>query len=150
MNSQKKNREKGFTLIEIMVVIVIIGLMAGIVSVNVMSYLDKAKVTRAKADIDSFRTGLKLYRLDNGTYPSNDQGLQALVTKPETGNLPRNWRKGGYLETNTIPKDPWNNDYYYQSPGLSGRDFDIISYGNDNEPGGEEENADITSWEETQ
>ena len=147
MSLQKKNNEKGFSIIELMIVIVIIGLMAGIVGVRVMDRLDQAKVTRAKADIESFRAALKLYRLDNGTYPSNEQGLQALVTKPETGTLPRKWREGGYLEINRIPKDPWGNEYYYQYPGLNG-EFDIISYGNDREPGGEETDADVTSWED--
>lgn len=145
MTLQKKNNEKGFTLIEIMVVIIIIGILAGIVGVNVMERLDDAKQTQAKNQIDAFRTALKLYRLDNGIYPSNDQGLQALVTKPESGTLPRKWREGGYLDR--IPKDPWKNDYYYQCPGLHG-EFDIISYGNDNEPGGDGNNTDITSWED--
>ncbi|MGD9158762.1 MAG: type II secretion system major pseudopilin GspG [Desulfobacteraceae bacterium] len=147
MTLQNKNTEKGFSLIEIMVVIIIMGILASVVTVNVIGRLDDAKRTQAKTQIESFKTALKLYRLDNGNYPSNEQGLQALVTKPEVGKLPRKWREGGYIDS--IPKDPWENDYVYQCPGLHG-DFDISAYGNDNEPGGEGNDADVNSWENTQ
>jgi general secretion pathway protein G len=89
---------------------------------------------------------LKLYKLDNGVYPSTEQGLDALINPPETGNVPKNWPKGGYLEKGKVPKDPWQNDFVYLSPGVHG-DFDILSYGADGVPGGEDENKDINSWE---
>jgi general secretion pathway protein G len=141
------NGEKGFSLIEVMVVIVILGILAGYVAVKVTGQTDEARKTQARVQIETFRTALDLYKLDNGSYPTTEQGLQALVSPPTVGKLPRKWREGGYIAK--IPKDPWSNDYIYQSPGTNG-DFDITSYGNDNEPGGEGSDADVNSWEDDQ
>jgi len=136
----------GFTLIEIMVVLVILGILVGFVGVRIMGKPEEARRTKAKVQIASLETALKLYKLDNGAYPTTDQGLQALVEPPTIGQLPKAWRKGGYLEKGKVPKDPWENDYVYLSPGLHG-DFDLISYGSDGEPGGEDKDADINNWE---
>jgi general secretion pathway protein G len=101
---------------------------------------------KARLDIQNLETALKLYKLDNGPYPGTEQGLQALVEMPEAGTIPKKWKKGGYLEKGRVPKDPWGNDFIYLSPGLKG-DIDIISYGADGIPGGEDENKDINNWE---
>jgi general secretion pathway protein G len=143
----KKNfNNNGFTLIELMVVIVILGILAGLIVPRIMSRPEEARQAKAMIQIESLETTLKLYKLDNGSYPSTEQGLQALVEPPEVGNLPRNWREGGYLEKGKIPKDPWNNEYIYLCPGTHG-DYDIISYGADGEAGGEGKNNDITTWD---
>ncbi|NLD36358.1 MAG: type II secretion system major pseudopilin GspG [Desulfatiglans sp.] len=147
MSSDNRNTEKGFSLIEVMVVIVILGILASIVGVKVIGHIEDSKRVKAKTQIETFRTALDLYRLDNGSYPTTEQGLTALVSPPTVGKLPRKWREGGYIAR--IPKDPWQNEYVYQSPGDNG-DFDIISYGDDNEPGGEGKNKDVTSWEDDQ
>jgi general secretion pathway protein G len=139
-------RQSGFTLIEIMVVIIILGILAMYVAPKLMGRPEEAKQVRAKMDISALETALKLYKLDNGMYPSSEQSLQALVQQPESGAVPKKWRKGGYLEKGKVPKDPWGNDYVYLSPGLKG-DFDIISYGADGVPGGENENRDINNWD---
>ena len=139
-------RERGFTLIEIMVVIVILGILAMYVAPKLMGRPEEAKQVRAKMDIAALETSLKLYKLDSGIYPGTEQGLQALVQRPESGVIPKKWRQGGYLEKGKVPKDPWGNDYVYLSPGLKG-DFDIISYGADGVPGGENENKDINNWD---
>lgn len=136
----------GFTLIEIMVVVVILGILAGLIVPNFMSKADDAKVTQAKVQIGALEQALKFYKLDNGSYPSTEQGLQALVEPPSVGSLAKRWKKGGYLEKGKVPKDPWGHDYIYISPGLHS-DFDLISYGSDGEPGGEEYDADINNWE---
>lgn len=142
----KKNHDsEGFTLIELMVVIVILGILAGLIVPRIMGRPDEARQTKAVIQIESLETALKLYKLDNGSYPSTEQGMQALVEPPEVGILPGNWREGGYLEKGTMPKDPWNNEYIYLCPGTHG-DYDIISYGADGEPGGEGKNRDITTW----
>jgi general secretion pathway protein G len=141
-----KVKEGGFTLIEIMVVIIILGILAMYVAPKLMGRPEEAKQVRARMDISALETALKLYKLDSGMYPSTEQGLQALVEKPEAGNIPKKWRTGGYLEKGKVPKDPWGNEYIYLSPGLKG-DFDITSYGADGVPGGENENRDINSWE---
>lgn len=137
-------RQKGFTLIEILVVMVILGILAAIIVPKIMDRPDEARVVAAKSDIRAIMNALKLYRLDNSTYPSADQGLQALVHKPDTGNIPRNYRPGGYLER--LPKDPWGNDYQYLNPGTHG-EVDVFSYGADGQPGGDGKNADIGSWD---
>ncbi len=137
---------RGFTLIELMVVIIILGILAMYVGPKIMGRPEEAKQVKAKVDISALETALKLYKLDSGVYPSTDQGLQALVEKPETGNVPTKWREGGYLEKNKVPKDPWGNEFVYISPGVHG-DFDIISYGSDGVPGGEGQNKDINNWE---
>jgi general secretion pathway protein G len=137
-------RAGGFTLIEILVVIVILGILAALIVPRVMDRPDQARAVAAKADIAAIMQGLKLYRLDNGAYPSTDQGLQSLVKKPERGEIPRNWKSGGYLER--LPKDPWDSDYQYLNPGIRG-EVDVFSLGADRQPGGEGYNADIGSWQ---
>ncbi len=140
-----KNK-KGFTLIELMVVIIILGLLAGLVLPRIIGQEEKAKVGTAKVQIKAFESALDGFKLDNGFYPETDQGLQALIKKPESGRIPSNWREGGYLKPARIPKDPWGKDYLYFSPGNEGREYEIISYGADGEQGGEGKNADIESW----
>jgi general secretion pathway protein G len=146
MISRLKKDSRGFTLIEIMVVIIILGILAVYIGPKIMGRPEEAKQVKAKVDISALETALKLYKLDNGVYPSTEQGLQALVEKPESGNAPAKWRDGGYLDKNKVPKDPWKNDFVYLSPGVHG-DFDIISYGSDGVPGGEKQNMDINNWE---
>lgn len=136
----------GFTLIELLVVLVIIGILAGYVGPKIMGRPEEAKRTKAAMQIKGIETALELYKLDNGLFPSTEQGLQALVEPPSVGTLPRKWRDGGYLEKSTVPKDPWGNDFVYLSPGSHG-DFDLSSYGIDGEEGGEGDNADINNWE---
>lgn len=132
----------GFTLIELMVVIVILGILAGIIVPKIMDRPDDAKRMKARVDIEGIKTALKLYKLDNGAYPSTEQGLDALVTMPEPP--PKNWKKGGYLDK--LPKDPWGNEYMFLSPGQHD-EIDILCYGADGVPDGEDANADIRSWE---
>ena len=136
----------GFTLIELMVVIIILGVLAMYVAPKIMGRPGEARQVKARLDIQNLETALKLYKLDTGMYPTTEQGLQALVEKPETGNVPKKWKDGGYLEKSRVPKDPWGNEFIYLSPGLKG-DFDIISYGLDGVPGGEKENKDVNNWE---
>jgi len=135
----------GFTLIEIMVVIVILGLLAAIVVPRLIGRTEEAKRTQSRVQIRSVQQALELFKLDNGFYPTSDQGLEALIRIPESGRIPKNYRKGGYLER--LPKDPWGNPYVYVSPGLHG-DYDISSYGADGVPGGEGEDVDVNSWDE--
>jgi len=137
---------RGFTLIEIMVVVVILGILAGLIVPRLMGRTEQAKRTKARVQMESMETALKLYKLDNGSYPTTEQGLQALVEAPAVGDLAKQWRKGGYLEKGRVPADPWDNDYLYLSPGVHD-DFDLISYGKDGQPGGEDDDADINSWE---
>ncbi len=136
----------GFTLIELLVVLVIIGILAGYVGPKIMGRPEEAKRTKAAMQIKGIETALELYKLDNGLFPSTEQGLQALVEPPSVGTLPRKWRDGGYLEKSVVPKDPWGNEFIYLSPGSHG-DFDLSSYGIDGEEGGEGDNADINNWE---
>ncbi len=136
----------GFTLIELMVVIVILGILAGLIIPRLMGRPEEAKQLKARMQIESLETTLKLYKLDNGAYPDTEQGLQALVERPEAGNSPKKWREGGYLEKGKVPMDPWGNEFVYLSPGLQG-DFDIVSYGADGVPGGEGKDKDISNWE---
>ena len=143
---KKKIDNRGFTLIELMVVIVILGILAGLIVPRIMSRPEEARQAKATIQIESLETALKLYKLDNGSYPSTEQGMQALVEPPAVGNLPVKWREGGYLEKGKVPTDPWGNDYVYLCPGTYG-DYDMISYGADGEQGGEEKNRDITSWD---
>jgi general secretion pathway protein G len=138
--------QKGFTLIEIMVVVIILGLLAGLVLPRILGQEDKARIETAKVQIRSLESALDAFKLDNGFYPASDQGLDALIKKPETGRIPNKWREGGYLKPARIPKDPWSREFVYFSPGNEGREYELISYGADNEPGGEGNNADIESW----
>lgn len=140
------DRERGFTLIELMVVIVILGILAGLIIPRIMGRPEEARRMKARVQMESIETALKLYKLDSGSYPTTEQGLQGLVEPPSVGEIPRAWRKGGYLEKGKVPKDPWGNEYVYLSPGMHG-DFDLISYGADGQPGGEDKNADINNWE---
>ncbi|HIJ21194.1 MAG TPA: type II secretion system major pseudopilin GspG [Deltaproteobacteria bacterium] len=142
----RRSGNGGFTLIELMVVIVILGILAGLIIPRIMGRPEEARQMKAKVQMESIETALRLYKLDNGDYPTTEQGLQALVEPPTVGELPRAWRQGGYLEKGKMPKDPWENDYIYLCPGLHG-DFDLVSYGADGQPGGEDKNADINSWE---
>jgi len=141
-------RNKGFTLLELLVVIVILGILATYVGTRIMGKPEEARQTQAKIQIQALENALNMYRLDNGEYPSTEQGLRALVEKPSVGNIPKTWREGGYLEKSRVPKDPWKNDYAYLNPGVRNTNsFDLFSYGADNQPGGEGKNADIGNWE---
>ena len=144
--TRKKNRQAGFTLIELMVVIVILGVLAGLIIPRIMGRPDEARQTKARIQMEALESALKLYKLDNGSYPTTEQGLNALVEAPTVGNIPKNWRQGGYLEKSKVPKDPWGNDFVYLSPGNHG-DFDLTCLGADGEPGGEGVNKDINNWE---
>ncbi|MFZ1980827.1 MAG: type II secretion system major pseudopilin GspG [Smithella sp.] len=144
--SRKKNRQAGFTLIELMVVIVILGVLAGLIIPRIMGRPDEARQAKARIQMEALESALKLYKLDNGSYPTTEQGLNALVEAPTVGNIPKNWRQGGYLEKSKVPKDPWGNDFIYLSPGNHG-DFDLTCLGADGEPGGEGVNKDINNWE---
>jgi general secretion pathway protein G len=142
-NTLKSSR--GFTLIEIMVVVAIIAILAALVGPKIIGRSDDAKIESTKVQIRNFETGLKMYKLDNGVYPGTEQGLQALVAKPTTGAIPKKWKEGGYLESSKVPQDAWGNDFVYLSPGGHG-DYDIYSLGADGVKGGEGKNADIESW----
>ncbi len=139
-----RRRQSGFTLIEIMVVVVILGILAGIVVPRIMDRPDDARISKARSDIRAIESALNLYRLDNNVYPSTDQGLEALVEEPTGDPQPRNWREGGYLDR--LPKDPWGNDYQYLNPGEHS-DIDIFSYGADGQSGGSGAQAEIGNWE---
>ena len=145
MQTSRLRDNRGFTLIEIMVVVVILGILAAIVVPRLLSRPDEAKVTKAKVDMKSIEESLGLFKLDNGFYPGTDQGLKALVEKPTAGRIPAKYSVDGYLKK--TPVDPWGSDYIYLSPGLHDHNFDLISYGADGEPGGEGFDADINSWE---
>jgi general secretion pathway protein G len=134
--------QRGFTLIELMVVLVIIGVLAALIVPNVLDRADDARVTAAKTDVNNVMQALKLYRLDNQRYPSSEQGLTALVNKPTASPVPPNWRP--YLEK--LPADPWNQPYRYLNPGVHG-EVDVLSLGADGQPGGEGKNADVGSWQ---
>ena len=141
--SRRYARTRGFTLIEIMVVVVIIGLLAAVIVPAVVQKVDEAKVAKAKEDIQSLETALTMYYMDNSKYPTNDQGLAALTTQPTDPTI-RNWRAGGYIER--ISKDPWRNDYQYVFPGTHGKEYDLFTLGADGQPGGDGVNADIGNW----
>ncbi|WP_034837113.1 type II secretion system major pseudopilin GspG [Endozoicomonas numazuensis] len=142
----KRQVQRGFTLIEIMVVVVILGILAAMVAPKILSRPDQAKVTVARSDIETISQALELFRLDNGFYPSTDQGLDALVKKPTITPEPRNWNPEGYLKK--APVDPWGNAYIYLQPGNHGK-YDLYSLGADGREGGEGLEADITNWEES-
>jgi general secretion pathway protein G len=138
-----RSRSKGFTLIELMVVLVILGVLAAMIAPKIMDRPDQARIIAAKQDIATIVQALKMYRLDNIRYPTTEQGLQALTTKPVIAPVPDNWKSGGYLEK--LPNDPWGNPYLYLNPGRQG-EIDVISLGADGESGGEGTDADIGSW----
>ena len=134
--------QRGFTLIELMVVLLIIGVLAALIVPNVLDRADDARVTAAKTDVSNLMQALKLYKLDNQRYPSAEQGLQALLTKPTVDPMPVNWKP--YLDQ--LPKDPWGRPYQYLSPGIKG-EVDVMSFGADGQTGGEGKNADVGSWQ---
>jgi general secretion pathway protein G len=138
----KGRLQAGFTLIELMVVVVIIGVLAAVILPNVIGRDDDARVTVAKTDVNNIMQALKLYKLDNQSYPTTEQGLQALSTRPSSGPAPANWK--GYIEK--LPNDPWGKPYQYLNPGIKG-DVDVMSFGADGVAGGEGKNADIGSWQ---
>jgi len=140
--SMSSQRPHGFTLIEIMVVVVILGILAALVAPNVIRRIDDARVTKAKQDIRAYETALNLYRMDNFRYPTTEQGLKSLVEKPLDPNV-RNWKEGGYIDG--LRKDPWGNDYSYIAPGQRG-DYDLYTLGADGQQGGEGPDADIGNW----
>ena len=142
----RQNSDRGFTLLEIIIVVFILSLLVAIVAPRIIGRTDEARVTAAKIQIRNFETALKLFKLDNGFYPDTQQGLDALIEKPATGRIPQKYKEGGYLEQKKISPDPWGNPYIYVSPGLQG-DFDILSYGADGKEGGEGKDADIKNWD---
>jgi general secretion pathway protein G len=139
---RRRRTERGFTLIEIMVVVVILGILAALVAPNVIRRIDDARVTKAKQDIRAYETALNLYRMDNFRYPTTEQGLQSLVERPLDPNI-RNWKEGGYIDG--LKKDPWGGDYLYIAPGTRG-EYDLYTLGADAQPGGEGPDADIGNW----
>jgi general secretion pathway protein G len=142
LSGVKGRLQAGFTLIELMVVVVIIGVLAAVILPNVIGRDDDARVTVAKTDVNNIMQALKLYKLDNQSYPTTEQGLQALTTRPSSGPAPANWK--GYIEK--LPNDPWGKPYQYLNPGIKG-DVDVMSFGADGVAGGEGKNADIGSWQ---
>jgi general secretion pathway protein G len=143
----KARRRNGFTLIEIMAVVLIIGLLGGIVGAAIFGQIDQARVTTARTQIKQLEAALDFYRMDNGRYPTTDQGLDALVRPPSIEPIPRNYRPEGYLSGGKVPLDPWKNPYNYLSPGQNNPyAFDLWSYGADGKPGGTGTDADIGNW----
>jgi general secretion pathway protein G len=140
---RRASRRRGFTLIEVLVVVLILGILASIVVPRLMDRPDEARIARAKQDIQALSTALNMYRLDNYSYPTTDQGLQALVSKPGGAPEARNWRPGGYIDR--VPQDPWQRDYVYLQPGQRG-EFDLYTLGADGQPGGDGPNADVGNW----
>ncbi len=138
--------QRGLTLIELMVVIVILTILASFIAPRLMGRPDEARRSQARVQIEGLETALKMYKLDNGNYPTTEQGLRALIEPPSAGKLAGNWREGGYLEKSKVPKDPWGNEFVYVSPGGHG-EFDLSSKGADGEVGGDGKNKDINSWE---
>jgi general secretion pathway protein G len=139
----RRARHAGFTLIEIMVVVIIIGLLAALIAPQMFSEVGKARVAKAKSDIQAMQTALTMFKLDNYVYPTTDMGLKALAQKPDATTV-KNWRPGGYLQH--VNKDPWKNDYQYQLPGTHGGEYDLFSFGADGKPGGEGDDADVGNW----
>ena len=143
-NTRSTGRARGFTLVEIMVVVVIIGILGALVVPKLLGRTGESRVTAAKVDIATMMQALKLYKLDNQRYPTTEQDLVALTTKPTSGPSANGWKEGGYIEK--LPKDPWGNAYQYLSPGVKG-EVDVFSYGADGQPGGTGEDTDVGSWD---
>ena len=141
----KKKQPQGFSLIEVLVVVVIMGMLIGLIGPNVLGQVDRARVTTAKSDIASLSQALDMYKLDNHFYPTSDQGLEALVSRPQSSPEPRNWNPEGYIKGNKLPLDPWDGEYVYMSPGEDNRPYELISLGADARLGGEGYAADISS-----
>jgi general secretion pathway protein G len=143
-SSARRRFARGFTLVEIMVVVVILGILGAMVAPKLFGHVGQSKVAAAKVDIATVIQALKLYKLDNQRYPTTEQGLQALITRPTSGPAANGWKEGGYLDK--LPKDPWGNPYQYLQPGIKG-EIDVFSLGADGQPGGAGEDADIGSWD---
>ena len=141
--SEEDPRDAGFSLLELMVVVVILSILALVIVPRVIDRPDQARMARAQSDIAAISSAVNLYRLDNFRYPTTEQGLEALVTQPVSDPVPANWASGGYMDR--VPLDPWGQPYQYLSPGVHG-DFDVFSYGADGAPGGEGADADVGSW----
>ncbi len=144
LRAERSRRQRGFTLIEIMVVVVIIGLLAAVIVPQLMGNVDQARVAKARQDIQAIETALTMFRLDNSKYPTTDQGLKSLIQQPTDPSI-RNWRPGGYVKKPS--RDPWGNDYQYVYPGTHGTEYDLFSLGADGQPGGENLDADIGNWD---
>jgi general secretion pathway protein G len=140
----RSNRQRGFTLVEIMVVVMIIGILGALVVPKLLNRTGESRITAAKVDIATMMQALKLYKLDNQRYPTTEQGLQSLIEKPTTGPAANGWKTGGYIEK--LPKDPWGNPYQFLSPGVKS-EIDLYSLGADGQPGGTGDDADIGSWD---
>jgi len=138
-------RTMGFSLIEMLVVVVIIGVLAAVVGPRFMGKTEQARIAAAKSQIENFSIALDSYQLDNGFYPTTEQGLKALIEKPTSGKVPPNWR-GPYLSKKSIPADPWGRPYLFTCPGKHHPDYDLVSHGKDGKEGGEGDNADIANW----
>ena len=141
----KPNR--GFTLIEVLVVVVIMGMLIGLIGPNLIGQVDKTKVTTAKTDMATMSQALDMYKLDNNFYPTTDQGLEALVQEPQASPVPRNWSNSGYIKGGQLPLDPWDGEYIYLSPGDDGKPYEIITLGQDGKLGGAEFSEDISVWD---
>lgn len=141
----KTKQQQGFSLIEVLVVVVIMGMLIGLIGPNVLGQVDRARVTTAKSDIASLSQALDMYKLDNHFYPTTDQGLQALVRRPQSSPEPRNWNPEGYIKGSKLPLDPWDGEYVYMSPGEDNRPYELLSLGADARSGGEGYSADISS-----
>jgi len=149
--SVPSRRSAGFTLIEIMAVVIIIGLLSGLVGLAVFGRVGESRVSIARTQMKTIENALELYRMDNSTYPSSEQGLEALISRPATPPEPRRYNPEGYLSGREVPRDPWDEPYQYQAPGQHNpRGFDIWSLGADRSPGGTGENADIGNWDDSQ
>ena len=145
--SALSKRAQAFTLLELMVVVVILGILAAFIVPRISKRPEDARVTKAKIEISNLEQALELYYLDNSVYPSTDQGLRALIEMPDSGDVPENWKAGGYLAKSKLPKDPWGNEYVYAAPGTHNEDYDLYSLGKDGVEGGEGYDSDITNWE---
>lgn len=142
---QVKKQQSGFTLTEILIALAIVAIMGTVVTLSLLGNTDRAMVTKLKSDIGTIQQALEQYSLDNGFYPTTDQGLQALINRPNGEPVPTQYSRGGYLGSKSIPKDPWKQQYLYISPGANG-DYDLFTFGKDRRQGGEGENKDIGNW----